>query len=107
MPIGYHVTRLPVTIVIHNAYATHNTMVTDGLPLFSKLFWEILRKMPIGYHVTRLPVTYNCNAYAQCIFIQMHNYVSKLATRYNYNTQFAIVAKELIELLLLNGYHYS
>ena len=29
MPIGYHVTGLPVTIVIHNAYATHNTMVTN------------------------------------------------------------------------------
>ena len=57
MPIGYHVTRLPVTIVIHNVYATHNTMVTNGLPLFSKLFWEILRKIPIGYHVTRLPGT--------------------------------------------------
>ena len=27
-----------VTIVIHNAYATDNTMVTNGLLLFSKLF---------------------------------------------------------------------
>ena len=30
--------RLPVRIVMHNVYATHNTMITNGLPLFSKLF---------------------------------------------------------------------
>ena len=42
----YQVT--PVTIVMHNACVTDNTMVTNEL----LLFWEILRKMPTSYHVT-------------------------------------------------------